>query len=168
MACFNSRRYSCFGPYYPCPISCCSFRCCNNVVQNPIVVTINLAFFALTATTAVDSGAIIPVTLITNIGTAITSPSAGTINLTPGTYEATYNVSSTIGASGTNSFGLQLGGTTIPASVTSVTGTAGAVATVSDSVVFTVATSGTALTLNNLGVDTVDVNVANLTIRKIS
>ena len=57
MACFNSRRYSCFGPYYPCPISFCSCRCCNNVVQNPIVVTTNLAFFALTTTTAVDAGA---------------------------------------------------------------------------------------------------------------
>ena len=168
MACFNSRRYSCFGPYYPCPISCCSCRCCNNIVQNPVVVTTNLAFFALTTATAVDSGVLIPVTLITNVGTSITSPTAGTINLTPGTYEATYNVNSIIGASGTNSFGLQLGGTTIPASVSSVTGVVGDNSTVSDSVVFTVATSGSALTLNNLGADTIDVNVANLTIRKIS
>ncbi len=168
MACFISNRHSCVGPYYPCPISCCSCsRCCSNIVQNPPVVATNLAFFALTTTTSVASGAIVPVSLVSNFGTAITSSSVGTATLSAGTYEATYNVVSVLGGNGTNSFGLQLNGAIIPASVSTTEGTAGEVSTVSNSVVFTVSATGT-LTLNNLGSETVDVNVANLTIRKIS
>ena len=168
MACFISNRNSCFGPYYPCPISCCSCRCCcANIVQNPSISTINLAFFALTTPTTVASGAVVPMPLVSSVGTSITSTTPGTANLTPGTYEVTYSVTSVIGASGTNSFGLELGGTILPASVTTVTGVVGDTETVSGSAVLTVTATST-LSLNNLGADAVDVNVANMTIRKIS
>lgn len=168
MACFISRRYNCYGPYYPCPISCCSCNCCcSNVVQNPIVVTINLAFLSLTTVTEVASGGVVPVTLVSNVGTAITSTTPGVVNLSAGSYEVSYNVNSLIGSSGTNSFGLQLNGTSVPASISIATGTVGATTTQTNTSVIT-ATSPSTLSLVNLGADTVDVNLANLTIRKIS
>ena len=76
-------------------------------------------------------------------------------------------MTSEISAGGTNTFGLVLGGTTIPASTTATTGNAGAQRADSNRVIFTVGTP-TTLSLNNLGADDVTVNNANLTIRKIS
>jgi len=168
MACLNSRRNNCFGPSTPCPVVCCSCTdCCENNVQNPPVITSTIAFFSLTTPTAILSVGVVPVTLVLNSGNGVTSPSVGTASLTAGTYEVSYNVTSIIGEDGINSFGLVLGGSVIPSSVASVDGATGDLATISNSVVFS--TTGTqSLTLNNLGDDTITVNVANLTIRKIS
>ena len=135
------------------------------MVNPPIVPS--LAFFSLTTPTEVASTAVVPVPLVSVTGTAISSPTPGTATLTAGTYEVSYAVTSVIGASGTNSFGLELNGTVVPASVTTATGTAGDTSTLTDSVIITVPSS-TNLTLNNLGADSVTVNVANMTIRKIS
>ncbi len=168
--CLFSRNNShyCSSSCYPCPIFYSDNRCnCQTgSIVNPVVLP-SLAFFALTTATEVVAGGIVPVTLVLNTGTAISSTTPGVANLTTGTYQAFYNVTSEIGAGGTNTFGLVLGGTTIPASTSTTTGTAGAQSTVSNSVIFTVGTP-TTLSLNNLGADDVTVNNANLTIRKIS
>lgn len=163
----TNSSYRCSHSCYPCSIffTNSNCNCQTGSVVNP-VITPSLAFLALTTPTEVAIGAVVPVALISNSGTAITSTTPGTATLAAGTYEVFYNVTSEIGASGTNSFGLILGGTTIPASVSSVAGTAGAQATVSNNVIFTVG-SPTTLSLTNLGADAVTVNNANLTIRKI-
>jgi len=168
--CLFSRNNShyCSSSCYPCPIFFSNNRCnCQSgSIVNPVILP-SLAFFVLTTAAEVPAGDVVPLTLVSNSGTAISSTTEGFANLATGTYEAFYNVTSEIGASGANTFGLSLGGTTIPASTSTTTGAAGGQTTVSNSVVFTVGTP-TTLALNNLGIDTVTVNNANLTIRKIS
>lgn len=172
MACclFSTNRpYRCSSSCYPCPIfynNNCNCNCQAGSVTNPVVLP-SFAFFSLTTATAVDAGDIVPVALVTNSGTAISSTTPGVATLSAGTYEAIYSVTSEIGAGGANTFGLSLGGTTIPATVSVATGTAGAQTTVGNTAIFTLGTP-TTLSLNNLGADTVTVNNANLTIRKIN
>ena len=164
----TNRSYRCSSSCYPCPIfySNNNCNCQTGAVVNPVVLP-SFAFFSLTIPTEVTAGAEVPLALVTNSGTAISSTTAGFATLATGTYEAIYSVTSEIGAGGVNTFGLSLGGTTIPASVSTSTGAAGAQTTVGNSVIFTVGTP-TTLALNNLAVDTVTVNNANLTIRKIN
>lgn len=166
MACFSNCRYNNFGPYYPCNVTTCGCNCSANNVVNPQVVQ-SYAFLALTTTTNVASGALVPVALVASSGTGITSATAGEVTLTPGTYQAFYNVTSEIGENGTNSFALSLDGTIIGNSVSSVSGTAGQTGALSNSVIFTVASNGTLRLVNN-GEDAVDVIVANLTVRRIN
>ena len=166
MACFNTNTNNCFGPYYPCPVFCCRCECSSNSVVNPPIED-SFAFLSLDTTTTVSSGGIVPLTLSSSGGSSITSTTVGEVVLAVGTYQATYNINSVIGASGTNSFGLTLNGTTIASSISNTTSTVGSAISNTNSVVFTVATPSV-LRLINLGTDTVVVSNANLFIRKIN
>ena len=166
MACFTTGGHNCFGPYYPCQVWTSVSRCDSNTVVNPVIVP-NFAFFTLASSVTVTSGGVVPLALVSSSGTAITLTTVGEITLAVGTYAVNYNISSILGASGSNSFGLTLNGVTIPASVTSVTGSAGDSASLSNSVIITV-TSPSALRIVNLGTDAVVVNMANLFVQKLS
>jgi len=159
-------RYTKFGPYYPCNVTTSGCSCAGNNVVNP-VINEEYVFMVLTETTTVASGDIIPVALTNFAGNAITSTEAGIVNMIPGTYQATFNVTSEIGAGGENSFALSLNDTVISVSSTSEEGSVGSVSSVSNSIIFSV-TENSTLSLINNGSDTVNVQRANLTVRKIN
>ena len=165
MACFNSGRSNCHGPYYPCPVCCCACGCNSNSVVNPVVEG-SFAFFNLLTTATVESGATIPVSLVLSGGTAISTTTLGEATLAPGTYQVAYNVTSAIGTNETNSFGLTLNGATIASSISTITGTVGDAESVSNTVILSVS-SASVLRLANLGTETVSVTRANISIRKI-
>ena len=165
MACFNSVRSNCQGPYYPCPVCCCACNCSSNSVVNPVIES-SFAFLNLPTTATVASGATVPVAIVFNNGTSIIATTTGEVNLAVGTYQLTYNVTSVVGASGTNSFGISINGATFSPSITTVSGTAGETVSVSNGVIISVV-NPSVIRLVNLGTDDVSVTRANLTIRKI-
>ena len=166
MACISNCRYTNFGPYYPCDVTTCGCNCAGNTVVNP-TISEDFIFLTLVTPTEIDSGDLIPLTLSLSGGSGITLTDPGVVSLAPGTYQATYNVSSEIGADGVNSFAFELNGSVIASSATEVQGSVGNNVSQTSSVVFTITENGELRLINN-GSETVTVNIANLTIRRIS
>ena len=166
MPCYSNCRYTSFGPYYPCPVTTSVCNCSENTVVNP-ALTENFIFLILSSPTPIESESTIPVVLSSFGGSGITLPETGVVGLVPGTYQATYNVTSIIGADGENSFALTLNGSVIAPSVSRTEGTSGENSSLTNSVIFSV-TENSELRLINNGDETVTVNLANLTVRRIS
>ena len=166
MACFSNCRYTRNGPYYPCQVTTSFCNCTGNSVINP-VSTESFAFLSLVSPATVDCEEIVPVALSSSGGSGITSTESGVVNLTPGTYQATFNVTSEIGASGENNFALSVNDEVLSSSISQVQGTIGNVESVSNSVVITISESSTLNLINN-GTDEVTISNANLFVRRIS
>lgn len=165
MACIQTRSYSYFGPYYPCPIFVRGTTCSQNNVINPENV-LNQSFFGSTNATIIANGENIPLTLISSSGNGF-SISDNVVSLGVGRFQVTYNVTSEIATGGQNIFGLILNSEEIALSLTTQTGTVGDVISQSNTVVVTTTSSST-ISLRNLSGENVRGTNANLLITKLN
>lgn len=164
MTCFTRCGGFCY-PTTPRPIFI--FGDCDegNSIINPILPT-SFGYFVSTGGTA-TANSIIPLTLASSRGSKITqSTTLGAITLTPGEYEITYSVNSTIPAGGTASVALYDNGALLPNSTTTVSGTAGNNVALTKTVVLTVLSTST-LSLQNTTASNFTYLNANVLVKEI-
>ena len=166
MTCFTRCGSGCC-PNTPNPIWVFGSCSNNNNVINPVILS-SFGFFQNTLGGPVVVNGIIPVTLANSQGSKITASTttAGTVNLTPGTYEITYFVNATIPASTNVTVGLRANGIPVVGSTVTATGTATNQTTISKTIVLTV-TANTTLELFNAGVDTLTISNANIVVKEL-
>jgi len=142
--------FNCFLNH-PCPIFCSTnLTCQGNEVVNP-VLTQSFAFFSNNDVGAIETGAIIPLSLSQVSGDSISASTTteGAINLLPGIYEVAYFAQGTNSPSSTISVSLELNGTQILGSEISQTLDVGSEVAMSKTIVISVAQESTLELVNN-------------------
>ena len=160
-------RFNCCVFNHPCPIFCpfVDFTC-QNQVQNPITSS-SFAFFNNIAGGTIANGSIIPVSLVIlgGEGGGIT-PSAGAINVTPGTYEVNYFAGGTVPAGGTLSVALQLNGLTVSGSQISSTQPVSSTTNLTRTIVVSAVDGGT-ISLINTSSEAATFSFASVFVRRL-